>query len=189
MAELPDLLTALDLYDIPKDVKDAEKLMQEDLKLKERIVNEIALAEVAADNFMNELRQQKPEDSFEISPATKDYITMVSLLNGILEELKEKEEQFDKVWALHRARVDHMMRMCHFNRSAGKVGEGGQGVGGGREGREGEGRRREGREREKEEGKGERGRREKGEEGRGRREGRRRRMERKKREKKERGKE
>ena len=126
MAELPDLLTALDLYDIPKDVKDAEKLMQEDLKLKERIVNQIALAEVAADNFMHELRQQKPEDSFEISPATKDYITMLSLLNGMLEELKEKEEEFDKVWALHRARVDHMMRMCHFNRSAGKVGEGGR---------------------------------------------------------------
>ena len=80
------MLTALDLYDIPKDVKDAEKLMQEDLKLKERIVNQIALAEVAADNFMNELRQQKPEDSFEISPATKDYITMLSLLNGILTE-------------------------------------------------------------------------------------------------------
>ena len=35
---------------------------------------------------MHELRQQKPEDSFEISPATKDYITVLSLLNGILTE-------------------------------------------------------------------------------------------------------
>ena len=60
--------------------------MQEDLKLKERIVNQIALAEVAADNFMHELKQQKPEDSFEISLATKDYTTMLSLLNGILTE-------------------------------------------------------------------------------------------------------
>ena len=123
MEELPDLLTALDLYDVPKDVKDAEKLMQEDLKLKNRIVNQIALAEVAADNFLHELRQQKPEDSFEISPATRDYITMMSLLNGMLEELKEKEEELDKIWPLHRARMDHMVRMCHFNRSAGKVGE------------------------------------------------------------------
>ena len=123
MEELPDLLTALDLYNIPKDIKDAEKLMQEDLILKERIVNQIALAEVAADNFLYELRQQKPEDSFEISPATctRDY--MMSLLSGMLEELQEKQEEFDKIWALHRARMDHMMRMCHFNRLAGKVGE------------------------------------------------------------------
>ena len=35
--------------------------MQEDLKLKERIVNQIALAEVAADNFMHELKGQEPE--------------------------------------------------------------------------------------------------------------------------------
>ena len=41
MAELPDLLTAIDLYDVPKDVEDADKLMQEDTKLKERIVNKI----------------------------------------------------------------------------------------------------------------------------------------------------
>ena len=184
MAELPDLLTALDLYDVPKDVKDAEKLMQEDLKLKERIVNEITVAEMAADYFMTELKEQNPEDSLEMSPATKDYITMMSLLKGMLEELKEKEEEFDKLWALHRARVDHMMRMCHFNRSAAKVSE--RGKGGEREGKERERGREEGRE-----GGRERGReraskeREKGEwEGRGSREGRRRgRMEMKEREK------
>ena len=144
MAELPDLLTALDLYDVPKDVKDAEKLMQEDLKLKERIVNEITVAEMAADYFMTELKEQNPEDSLEMSPATKDYITMMSLLKGMLEELKEKEEEFDKLWALHRARVDHMMRMCHFNRSAAKVSE--RGKGGEREGKERERGREEGRE-------------------------------------------
>ena len=123
MAELPDLLTALDLYDVPKDVKDAEKLMQEDLKLKERIVNEITVAKMTADYFMTELKEQNPEDSLEMSPATEDHITMMSLLNGMLEELKEKKEKFDKVWALHRARVDHTMHMCRFNRSAAKVGD------------------------------------------------------------------
>ena len=121
VAELPNLITALDLCDLPKDVKDAEKLMQEDLKLKETIVGKIAEAEVAIDRFMDEMKQQRPEDSFEISPATKDHITMLSLLNGMLEELKEKQEEFDEFWALHRARVDHMMRMCHFSRSVAKV--------------------------------------------------------------------
>ena len=121
VAELPNLITALDLCDLPKDVKDAEKLMQEDLKLKETIVGKIAEAEVAIDRFMDEMKQQRPEDSFEISPATKDHITMLSLLNGMLEELKEKQEEFDEFWALHRARVDHMMCMCHFSRSVAKV--------------------------------------------------------------------
>ena len=122
MKELPDLLTGFDLYDVPKDVKDAEKLMQEDMKLKERIVNEIAVVEVATDKFMNELKQQRPEDSFESSPPTKDYITMMSQLNKMLRELKEKKEEIDKVWALCQARVDHMTCVCHFNSSAEKVG-------------------------------------------------------------------
>ena len=122
MAELPDLLTAFDLYDIPKNVNDADKLMQEDTKRKERIVNAIAVVEAATDKFMNELKQQEPEDSFKSSPATKDCITMMSQLNRMLEELKEKNEEFDKVWALHQARVDHTMRMFHFNKSAEKVG-------------------------------------------------------------------
>ena len=122
MKELPDLLTGFDLYDVPKDVKDAEKLMQEDMKLKERIVNEIAVVEVAADKFMNKLKQQRPEDSFDSSPPTKDYITMMSQLNEMLRELKEKKEEIDKVWALCQARVDHMTCVCHFNSSAEKVG-------------------------------------------------------------------
>ena len=135
MAELPGLLTAFELYDVLKDIKDAEKLMQEDTKRKERIVNEITVVEATADKFLNELKQQKPEDSFESSLATKDYVTMMSQLNGMLEELKEKKEEVDKVWALHQARVDHMMRMCHFNRSAEKVcwGEGKREKDGGRE--------------------------------------------------------
>ena len=115
------MLTAFDLYDVPKDVKDAEKLMQEDMKLKERVVNKITVVEVAADKFMNELKQQKPEDSFELSPATKDFITMMSQLNGMLEELREKKEELDKVCVVHQARVDHMMRVCQFNESAEKV--------------------------------------------------------------------
>ena len=122
MTELPDLLTGFDLYDVPKDVKDAEKLMQENVKLKERVVNEISVVEVAADKFVNELKQQKPEDSFESSPATKDYITMMSQLNEMLRELKEKKEEIDKVWTLCQARMDHMTRVCHFNSSAEKVG-------------------------------------------------------------------
>ena len=116
------MLTSFDRYNVPKDVKDAEKMMQEGMKLKERVVNVIAVVEVAADKFMNELKEQNPEDSSESSLATKDYVSMMSQLNGMLEELKEKKEEIDKVWALHQAKVDHMMRVCQFNRSAEEVG-------------------------------------------------------------------
>ena len=115
------MLTAFDRYDVPKDVKDAEKMMQEGMKLKERVVNVIAVVEVAADKFMNELKEQNPEDSSENSLATKDYVSMMSQLNGMLEELKEKKKELDKVWALHQARADHMIHVCQFNRSAEKV--------------------------------------------------------------------
>ena len=49
---------------------------------------------------------------------------MMSLLNKMLEELKTKQTEFDQFWSLHKARVDHMMRMCHFNRTSEKVGPG-----------------------------------------------------------------
>ena len=119
MDKLPQTIIALNDFQVPANVKEAENLMQEDLKLKERLVNLIAEAEVSIDRFMSELREQYP--SLEMNPATRDHITMMSLLNGMMEELKNKQEEFDDFWALHKARVDHMMRMCHFVRTAAKV--------------------------------------------------------------------
>ncbi|XP_064394255.1 guanine nucleotide exchange factor DBS-like isoform X2 [Halichondria panicea] len=116
----PDVRDALDLVKVPTCVKEAEHIMTEDLKLKEGLVNRLAEAELSIDNFLDVLKHQVDQGSLEISLGTKDYITMMSALNGMLEDIRNTMSQFDKFWGVHKARVDHMMRMCHFNRSADK---------------------------------------------------------------------
>ena len=95
--------------------------MTEDLKLKETLVNRLAEAELSIENFLDVLKCQTDQGTLEISLGTKDYITMMSTLNGMLEDVRNSQSQFDEFWCIHKARVDHMMRMCHFNRSVGKV--------------------------------------------------------------------
>lgn len=121
MAQFLKLTAALDLCEVPSSVKDAEHLMTEDLKLKEALANKMAEAELSTDRFLETLKHQLPLDTMEIAPDTKEQITMMSSLNGMLQELKAEQGKFDSFWMIHKARVDHMMRMCHFNRSAEKV--------------------------------------------------------------------
>ncbi len=117
----PEVKDALDLVKVPVSVKEAELIMTEDLKLKEGLVNRLAEAELSIENFLDVLQCQTDQGSLEMSLGTKDYITMMSSLNGMLEDVRNSQSLFDKFWAIHKARVDHMMRMCHFNRSADKV--------------------------------------------------------------------
>ena len=46
---------------------------------------------------------------------------MISSVDGMMKEIKAHQSEFDQFWKLHRARVEHMMSMCHFNRSTEKV--------------------------------------------------------------------
>lgn len=117
----PEVKGALDLVKVPASVKEAELIMTEDLKLKEGLVNRLAEAELSIENFLDVLQRQTDQGSLEISLGTKDYIIMMSSLNGMLEDVRNSQSQFDEFWSVHKARVDHMMRMCHFNRSADKV--------------------------------------------------------------------
>ena len=121
MAEFSKLTEALNLCQVPESVKDAEHLMLEDLKLKETLANKMAEAELSTERFLDTLKQQLPGDSVETAPDTKEQITMMSSLNDMLKELKAEQKKFDSFWAIHKARVDHMMRKCHFERSAEKV--------------------------------------------------------------------
>lgn len=117
----PEVRDALDLVKVPGNVKEAEHIMQEDLKLKESLVNRLAEAELSIEHFLDVLKQQHDQGSLEISLGTKDYITMMSSLKGMLEDIQHSQSQFDEFWGVHKGRVDHMMRMCHFTRSADKV--------------------------------------------------------------------
>jgi hypothetical protein len=39
----------------------------------------------------------------------------------MLQEIKTSQNEFDEFWRIHRSRVEHMMRMCHFARSGEKL--------------------------------------------------------------------
>ena len=121
MGKLPTIVDQLDRFKMAEGVKDAERLMQEGLQLKETMMGMIAQTEMSIDSFVSELQEQQPEGSIEISPTTRGHITMLAILTGMLAELKGKIEEFDQFWFLHKERMDHMMRMCHFKRTAEKV--------------------------------------------------------------------
>ena len=120
MTRVPEVKEALSVCQVPMSVKEAESLMQEDLKLKENLVNRIAEAELNIDAFMAVLESQGVEESFEIG-SRKDYVTMREVLKEMMKDLKASQGQFDAFWTIHKARVDHMMRMCHFKRNAENV--------------------------------------------------------------------
>ena len=122
MAQFSKLMEALNLCEVPSTVKDAEHLMQQDLRLKEALANKMAEAELSTDRFLEALKHQLSLETVEMSPDTKEQLTMMSSLNGMLQELKAEQGKFDSFWMIHKARVDHMMRKCHFNRSTEKVG-------------------------------------------------------------------
>ena len=121
MRKLPVTINELNHFEMAESVGDAERLMQEGLRHKETMIGLIAEVDISVDSFVGELEQQQPMGLLEISPTTRDHINMLAILKGMLEELKGKSSEFDEFWSLHKDRLDHMMRMCHFNRTAEKV--------------------------------------------------------------------
>lgn len=125
MTRVPDVTEALSACSVPTSVPEAEHLMTEDLKLKENLVNKIAEAELNIDRFLTVLKEQgKEEENVEVGAAgegEEEYVTMKKALEGMLKDLKASQGQFDGFWTTHKARVDHMMRMCYFKRTAEKV--------------------------------------------------------------------
>lgn len=124
MTRVPEVTGALRACEVPNSVKEAEHLMQEDLKLKENLVNKIAEAELNIDRLVSVLSGQGAEESVEVGSASGsgEYITMRDALSGMMKDLRASQGQFDSFWTSHKTRVDHMMRMCHFKRTAEKVG-------------------------------------------------------------------
>lgn len=119
MARVPEVTGALRACEVPNSVKEAEHLMQEDLKLKENLVNKIAEAELNIDRLLSVLKGQGAEESVEVG---SEYISMREALMSMMKDLRASQGQFDSFWTSHKTRVDHMMRMCHFKKTAEKVG-------------------------------------------------------------------
>ncbi len=126
MTRVPDVTEALCACSVPSSVREAEHLMTEDLKLKENLVNKIAEAELNIDRLLGVLSKQGlEEENVEVGGALgedgEEYVSMKKALEGMLKDLKASQGQFDSFWTTHKARVDHMMRMCYFTRTAEKV--------------------------------------------------------------------
>ena len=51
------------------------------------------------------------------------YVTSIALVSlcRTNEEVKEEQAEFEKFWATHKSRLDHIMKTCHFRRSVEKV--------------------------------------------------------------------
>ena len=119
--EIPKIKASLDSLDMPEDVKAAERTMQESLMRRERIFTLLTEAEMPIHTFLKHLNHPGEE---EVGTAmTKAYNSMIASLGEMLEELKEEEKGSNAFWTVHKARLDHFLRICHFKKSAEKVRE------------------------------------------------------------------
>ena len=61
-ARLPETQEGLNNFDVPTTVKDAEQLMQQDLSLKEKMINLFAESELKMDEFLASLKEQQKHE-------------------------------------------------------------------------------------------------------------------------------
>ena len=123
LSRLPDVRDGLNEFEVPQLVKDAERLLQQHLKLKEFFVNMFAEIDVLMDQLTTRLLA-KNEAAASLTVATVALLPIPSVmeyLNRTNEEVHEEQAEFDKFWAMHKARLDHIMRTCHFYRTVIKV--------------------------------------------------------------------
>lgn len=121
IVQFPKLTEALDLCQVPSCVKDAEHLLQEDCKLKETLANRLSEVVLVNDGFLETMKHQQSGATMEVALNTKEHIKMMSSLKAMLQELRAKQRQLDSFWLNHKACLDHMIRVCHFDDSAEKV--------------------------------------------------------------------
>ena len=67
--KFPDVRDGLNEFEIPQSVKDAERLMQQHLKLKEFFVNYFAEIDVLIDDLTNNLLKQSSETTHSVAAA------------------------------------------------------------------------------------------------------------------------
>ena len=116
---MPKIKVSLDSVEMPQDVKAAEKAMQDSLIKRERMFTLLTEAEMPIHAFLTHLNHPSEEEMG--TAMTKDYNSMIASLNGLLEELKAEEKDSNAFWGVHKARIDHFLRTCHFKKSADKV--------------------------------------------------------------------
>ena len=62
LQRFPETKDALDRFDVPSTVKEAEILMQGDLGLKEKMINLFAESELKMDQFVGKLKERQSKE-------------------------------------------------------------------------------------------------------------------------------
>ena len=123
LKRFPDVRDGLNDFEVPDLVKDAERLLQQHLKLKEFFMNMFAEIDVLIDQLVTRLIE-KGEGAASLGVATVALLptpSVLEYLNRTNEDVREEQAEFDKFWSMHKSRLDHIMKTCHFYRSVKKV--------------------------------------------------------------------
>ena len=114
MARYPRFTKALDHGELPSGVKEAERLMQADSKLKESFENKMAEGLLSNNRFLEALKQQQPEASMQMALDTKEHIKMMVSLKMMYRELEEKQGQLSSFWQAHKAHMEQLIHTCQL---------------------------------------------------------------------------
>ena len=115
IARYPKFTRALDHSELPSSVKEAERLMQADSKLKDSFENKMAEALLSNHRVLEALKQQQPGATMQMALDTKEHIKMMVSLKLMDQELKEKQDQLSNSWLAHKAHMEHLIHMCNLN--------------------------------------------------------------------------
>ena len=119
MEVVGSMRSSLDHFDLPSNVRGAELLIEDNLQRKEVWLGVIDEMREPILTFLDHLNHPGEE---ELGTAmTKAYNSMIASLGEMLERLKEEEKGSNAFWTVHKARLDHMLQVCQFRRSADKV--------------------------------------------------------------------
>ncbi|KAL5475464.1 hypothetical protein EMCRGX_G025283 [Ephydatia muelleri] len=111
--------SSLDHFELPCNVAGAEFLIEDSLQRKEVWLGVIDEMREPIHTVLNHLNHPGEE---EVGMAmTKAYNSMIASLGEMLEELKEEEKGSNAFWTVHKARLDHILRVCQFRKSADKI--------------------------------------------------------------------
>lgn len=124
LKRFPDIRDGLNEFQVPQSVKDAERLLQQHLKLKEYFVNMFAEIDVLMDQLIGNIVKSSGENAANLDVAAVALLptsVVLEYLNRTNEDVQEEQAEFNKFWAVHKSRLDHMMRTCHFYKTVQKV--------------------------------------------------------------------
>ena len=124
LTRIPHVRDGLNEFEIPQSVKDAERLLQQHLKLKEFFVNMFAEIDVLIDQLSTRLTPKEEEEATSLGATTVAVLNtpeVMEYLNRTNEDIRQEQAEFDSFWGVHKARLDHIMRTCHFYRTVMKV--------------------------------------------------------------------